>query len=248
MSLSAQLSYGLGSVGFLLGKLVRFFFFFAYLLAVFRHADTLAGYSVAETSLFFLTFNLVDITSMVFFRGVYAARRTVLEGDLDYYLVQPCSPLLRMAGSNVDLLDLVTLVPVLALLALLGRSLPGGVGPAAAALYLALVLNGVLIAFCLHVVVAAISVRTQELENTIWIYRDLMFLGKFPADVYAAPLRLALTVIVPIAVMTSFPAQALLGTLKPAWAAYAFALSAAGLAASLWLWRDALRRYTSVSS
>ena len=248
MSLGMQLSYGVGSLGFLLGKLIRLLFFFAYIVAVFRHTDTVAGYDLAQTVLFFLTYNLVDIIAQIFFRGIYGARRAINEGDLDYYLLQPYPPLIRMAASMVDFLDVATLVPVLALLGSTWSRLPAGIGPLEIAAYALLVANGIAIALAIHIVVAALAVRTQELENAIWIYRDLMWLGRFPMDVYSGPLRLALTVLIPIGVMTSFPAKALLGLLSPAMAAYAFALAAVSLAFSLWFWRDALSRYTSVSS
>ena len=75
-----------------------------------------------------------------------------------------------------------------------------------------------------------------------------MFMGKFPVDVYARPVRWALTFAVPIAVMTSFPAQAFLGTLSSAWMSYAFGLTAVALALSLWFWRGSVRLYTSSSS
>lgn len=248
MSLLAQLSYRLGSIGFLLGKLVRLLFFFAYIVAIFTHTQTLAGYTLVETVLFFLTFNLVDITAQIFFRGIYGARRVVVEGDLDYYLVQPCSPLFRMACTTVDFLDVVTMLPVLAMTAEAIRRVPGETSWLSVALFALLTANGVAIAFAIHVFVAALAVRTQELDNTIWLYRDMMFLGKFPADIYNRQLQAILIFLVPIAVMTTFPAKALLGRLDAAWTAYAFAFAALLVAASLWFWRDALRRYTSVSS
>ncbi len=247
MSMQAQLTYRLGSAGFLIGKVVRLVFFFAFVAAVFDHVQTVAGYTLLETALFFLTFNIVDMIAQVFFRGVYNARRTVNEGDFDFYLIQPCSPLLRMVCSSVDALDVITLIPVLAMTAVVLHRLPP-LGFARGVLYAALTLNAVALVFAVHVAVAALTVRTQELENAIWIYRDVMFMGRFPVDVYAAPVRWALTFGVPIAVMTSFPAKAFLGLLSPAWIAYAFALSAAALAASLAYWRASVARYTSSSS
>lgn len=247
MAMQAQLTYRLGSIGFLLGKMIRLVFFFAFVAAIFRHVDTVAGYTLAETALFFLTYNLVDMSAQIFFRGVYGARRVVAEGDFDFYLTQPCSPLFRMVCSTVDFLDLLTIVPVLVMTALVFERLPPAAWSSYAA-YALLTLNGVALVFAVHVIVAALAVRTQELDNAIWIFRNVMFMGKFPADVYARPVRWALTLVVPVAVMTSFPAQAFLGRLPLAWAAYAFCLSAAALAFGLWFWRDSVARYTSSSS
>lgn len=247
MAMQAQLSYRLGSLGFLLGKMVRLLFFFAFVMAVFNHVETVAGYSLVETALFFLTFNLVDMTAQIFFRGVYGARRIVTEGEFDFYLVQPCSPLFRMVCSMVDLIDVVTLLPVLAMIGMVWTRLPSTPWTRCVA-YALLTLNGVGLVFAVHVLVAALAVRTQEMENAIWIYRDVMFMGKFPVDVYARPVRWALTFVLPIAVMTTFPAKALLGLLSAAWAAYAFLLTAVCLALAAWFWLDSVKRYTSSSS
>jgi ABC-2 type transport system permease protein len=247
LSMQAQLTYRLGSFGFLLGKAIRLVFFFAFVAAVFAHVQNVAGYTLLQTALFFLTFNVVDMTSQIFFRGVYNARRIVNEGDFDFYLIQPVSPLLRMVCSSVDALDIVTLVPVLVMTVVVLRRLPP-MGWERGLAYAALTANAIVLVFTIHVAVAALTVRTQELENAIWIYRDVMFMGRFPVDVYAVPVRWALTFGIPIAVMTTFPAKAFLGLLSPAWAAYAFALSAAALAASLAFWRSSVARYTSSSS
>lgn len=247
MAMQAQLTYRLGSLGFLVGKMIRLLFFFAFVVAVFNHVEKIAGYNLAETALFFLTFNLVDMIAQIFFRGVYGARRTVAEGDFDFYLVQPCSPLFRMVFSTVDFLDIVTLIPVLVMVFMVFGRLPP-LGWERYAAYAALVANGVGLIFSIHVFVAGLTVRTQELENAIWIYRDVMFMGKFPVDFYARPVRWALTFGVPIAVMTTFPAKALLGLLTPAWAAYSVALTFAGLVFSFYWWRGSVARYTSSSS
>jgi len=111
-----------------------------------------------------------------------------------------------------------------------------------------LIVNGMVIAFAIHIVIASLAVLTQELENTIWIYRDLMTLGRFPSDIYDSPMRAILTFIVPVAVMVSFPAKAYLGKLNNIWLAHALFMAMTSLALSLYFWRFATRRYTSVSS
>lgn len=248
MSLQAQLAYPVSSVGFLLGKLIRLGFFLAFIAAVFTHTQAIAGYSLIEMALFFLTFNLVDIAAQILFRGIYAARWTIAEGDFDFYLIQPCSPLFRMAFTTVDFLDVFTILPVLAMLGVVFVKLPGGLGLGAYALYVLLTLNALSIAAAIHVAVAGLAVRTQELESTIWVYREIMMMGKFPVDVYGPVMRLVLTLALPIAVMTTFPAKALLGALPPGWIAYAVGLNAVLLAASGRFWVNSVAQYTSSSS
>jgi ABC-2 type transport system permease protein len=247
MSFEVQTSEPLSSMGYLLGKLVRLGFFLLFLWAIFKQTRALAGYTLAEAALFFLTFNVIDILAQLFFRGIYSIRGLIREGDFDYFLIQPVNVLYRVAFKTVDFLDVVTILPVLAITVHVLRQIPGGTG-ARWILYLLLCANGILIALAIHIAVASLAVLTQELENTIWIYRDLMTLGRFPVDIYSRSVREVLTFVIPVAVMTSFPAKAFLGLLSWRWIAQAFMMSLLGLTASLLFWRFANRRYTSVSS
>ena len=248
MSFEVQTGHPLSSSGYLLGKFVRLGFFLVFLAAIFRHTQALAGYSLAEAALFFLTFNIVDILAQLFFRGIYGIRGLIREGDFDYFLIQPVNVLYRVAFNTVDFLDVLTAVPVFAVTYYVLRHIPGGIRPGRLLLYILLSLNGILIALAIHIAVAALAVLTQELENTIWIYRDVMALGRFPSDIYSVRLQEILTFIIPVAVMVSFPAKAFLGRLSLAWLGYAFFTAFAGLVLSLTFWRFATRRYTSVSS
>src|ERR1700694_5454902 len=92
-----QASSPLSSFGYLLGKLVRIVFFLVFLAAIFKHTQALAGYSLEEVALFFLTFNIVDILAQLFFRGIYGIRALIREGDFDYFLIQPVNVLYRVA-------------------------------------------------------------------------------------------------------------------------------------------------------
>jgi len=253
MSFMVQAESFISSFGYLLGKLVRIGFFLFFLFSIFKHTDALVGYSLQEVALFFLTFNIVDILAQLFFRGIYGVRSLIREGDFDYFLIQPTNVLFRVAFHTVDFLDVVTIVPVFTITFYVMRHI-GGLGGQTAVptirwfLYGLLTLNGLVIAFAIHIAVASLAVLTQELENTIWIYRDLMTLGRFPSDIYDSPMRGILTFIVPVAVMVSFPAKAFLGKLAPLWLFHALAMATTSLALSLLFWRFATRRYTSVSS
>ncbi len=248
MSLMAQVSHPLGSLGFFLGKIVRVAFFFAFIIAIFRHVKSLAGYSLEETALFFLTFNIVDISAQILFRGIYNARRAVTEGDFDFYLIQPCPALFRLSLTTFDFLDALTLLPVLGVTLGILHHLSASIFSLRLLLYLLLTLNAVAIASSFHIFVAGLAVRTQELENTIWIYRDIMFMGRFPIEVYGPMFQLVLTFVVPIAVMTTFPVRAFLGLLSWEWIAYSFFLSITLLGFSFWFWENSVRQYTSSSS
>ncbi len=240
------------SLGWLGGKLVRLVFFIVFIAAIFRHVSSVAGYSMEQVALFFLTFNLVDIVVQILFRGIYMIGRDVREGDLDFYLIQPINPLFRICSNWVDFLDFLTLLPVLGLIVYIFPRILHTYTAAELILngliYVVLCLNGIVIAFSIHVLVASVTVWTQQLENSIWMYRDLVSLGRFPVDIYPRFMRVILTYVFPISVMISFPSKALLGILAPEKILLAFVISGVLLFVALSTWKQALKRYTSVSS
>ncbi len=240
------------SLGWLGGKMIRFIFFFIFLSAIFRHVPSVANYSLAEVALFFLTFNLVDIGAQIFFRGLYMIGRDIREGDMDFYLIQPVHPLFRISSNLVDFLDFLTLIPVTALIFYMLPKVMGNLSSVEILwrgfLYLLLCVNGVLIAFSIHVLIASITVRTQQMETTIWLYRDISSLGRFPVDVYSNLFQAFLTFVVPIAVMVSYPSKAVLGFLSLEQIFFSFIVSGALLIFSQFTWKSALKKYCSVSS
>jgi len=248
MSFKIQTGHVVASGGYLLGKLVRIAFFLLFLASIFKHTQALAGYRMEEVALFFLTFNVIDIIAQLFFRGIYGIRALVREGDFDYFLIQPVQILFRVAFNTVDFLDVVTVIPVLGVTAYVMTRIPHALSLTSLLIYSVLCINGMLIALAIHIAVAALAVWTQELDNTIWIYRDVMTLGRFPVDIYSTVVRQVLIYVVPVAVMVSFPVKGFLHQLKPSDWLLACLMSTSSLALALYFWKEATRHYTSVSS
>jgi len=248
MSLAIQTGHPLSSTGYLLGKLLRLSFFLLFLSAIFKHTQALSGYTLPQAALFFLTFNIIDILAQLLFRGIYGIRGLIREGDFDYFLIQPLNVLYRVSFNTVDFLDFVTIMPVLGVTVWVMKQIPGAFTVENILIYSALCVNGLVIALAIHIAVASLAVWTQEMDNTIWIYRDLMTLGRFPVDIYDSWMRSVLTFLVPIAVMTSFPAKGFLGILDGKSLGSALLMSIVSITLSLAFWRFATRRYTSVSS
>jgi ABC-2 type transport system permease protein len=81
-----------------------------------------------------------------------------------------------------------------------------------------------------------------------WVFDSLFQLARYPVGIYPAWLRIILTWIIPVGIITTIPAQALSGTAPLA--VILISMGAAGflfLAAS-WFFRFGLRRYASASS
>lgn len=81
-----------------------------------------------------------------------------------------------------------------------------------------------------------------------WVFDGVFQLARYPVGLYPGWLRLTLTWVVPVGVMTTVPARALAGDLTPGVLAGSVALAAALLLGSSFLFRLGLRRYASASS
>lgn len=231
---------------FLLGKIIRFGLFFAFIYFLVKGAGGLAGYNTNQTVFFFLTFNVVDILAQFMFREVYRFRHLLVSGDFDLILVKPMSALFRVLMGGADVIDLVTIPPLIVAVFYIGRLL----GPTnlEVLFYVLLLVNGLLVATAFHVAVISMGILTLEIDHTIMIYRDLTSMGRFPIEIYRQPLRGILTYIIPIGIMISLPAKALFGMVSAKGVFLSFLFGFTLLIISLKFWKVALRSYTSASS
>ncbi len=81
-----------------------------------------------------------------------------------------------------------------------------------------------------------------------WVFGGIMQMARYPVGLYPDWLRLALTWVVPVGVITTVPAQALTGRLPPGMLAGSVALALALLLGASALFGMGLQRYASASS
>ncbi len=241
--LTTQFSFVL----FLIGKILRFTLFFIFLYIVINKTKVLVGYNFTQIAFFVLTYNFIDTGVQLLFREVYRFRPQVVSGNFDLILVKPINPLLRSLAGGADVIDLFMEVPFLLGIIYLAGNL-GAISVWNIIIYSLLVVNAFLIATAFHIAVLALGILTTEIDNTIMIYRDLTRMGSVPVDVYQEPLRGFITFVIPIGVMMTFPAKALMGLLS-FWAIITSLLIGCLLILiSLKFWGYALSRYSSASS
>lgn len=233
---------------FLLGKFFRFGMYFLFLVFLLQKTSSLASYTPNQALLVFLIFTLVDSLTQMFFRGAYMFRPLIVEGGFDFYLVQPMNPLFRSLTRYTDIIDLVTLIPLMVFVVWFIATTNLFVSIAGLMWAILLIINAILIGTAAHILVLAFGILYLEVDNALWLYRDLSAMGRFPIDIYQEPLRSILTFIIPLGIMFLFPAQALFGTLNNYLLVVSLAIGPLSLYLSLKYWQYALKRYSSASS
>jgi len=237
----------IGAILFLIGKILRFIFFLAFLVILVSRTQVLSGYNLWQVILFYLTFNFVDSATQMVFREVYRFRQQVVSGNFDLILIKPVNSLFRALFGGADLLDMITLLPFIIFISIAAYHIPG-LTFMSIVTYIILVANALWIAMSFHIMVLALAILTTEIDHAIMIYRDFTSMGKLPVDIYGEPLRSFVTFVIPVGVMMTFPAKALMGLLNINGVIIAFVLSLSIFTFSIFLWHHALKQYTSASS
>lgn len=240
------LAQKIGFVIFLIGKILRFAFFAGFIYFLFKGTNSLAGYNFNQTLFFFLTFNLIDVFAGFLFREVYRFRPLVVSGSFDLVLTKPMSPLFRSLMGGADIIDFATIPPLFFAVIYVGGVLNPSV--LSTLYYILLLFNGFLIAAAFHIAVLALGIITLEIDHTIMIYRDLSSLARFPIDIYKEPLKGILTYLIPIGVMITLPAKALMGLVSLPGVLWSLGLGIIAVFLSIRFWNFALTKYTSASS
>ncbi len=244
LSLESKLSRRFSSLIFILGKFIRFGFYIFSLIVILGKTDKIAGFNITQMINFFLIFNLFDLVGQFFFRGIYWLKGKIVSGTFDLTLLKPASPLFQTLITDTDLLDFPLLFMVVVML--IKQNL--NISLINLLLFLLLFLVAFSIITSIHILIASLGVITTEVDNTIWIYRDLTLLARVPVDIYMDSVRAFLTFVLPIAVVFTFPAKALMGLLSWSWIFYSLIFALLFFIFALKVWRFALTKYSSASS
>jgi len=172
----------------------------------------------------------------------------VQDGTLDFVLLKPVDSQFWLSLRTISPAGLpeMGLGAVLMLWAARGElgSLPAGAVLAAATLLFA----AAVILYALWFVLAATSIWFVKTWNATEVLRAALTAGRYPISAYPAGLRLFFTLVLPVAFLTTVPAEALLGRLTALAALTSVLVAALALAVSRAFWAFALRFYTSASS
>lgn len=245
-SFSVILGQRLALLFFLIGKILRFVFFLSFLYFLVIGTSGLAGYTSNQAIFFFLVFNLMDVLAQFLFREVYRFRPKIITGDFDLTMVKPANALFVSLMGGADFIDLLTIPPILVATYYVATLLHPTVSQVL--LFLLLLINGMLIAAAFHIAVLAMGIITLEIDHTVMIFRDLTSFGRFPVDIYKQPIAGILTYLVPIGIMITFPAKALMGLITTGGVLISLFVGIAAFFLAIRFWKYALTKYTSASS
>jgi len=102
--------------------------------------------------------------------------------------------------------------------------------------------------YAIAILVISAAFYVVRLDNLIYLFNSVFDAARWPSTVFRGAWRFVFTFVVPLALMTTYPALALLGRLAPETAATALAGAFVFFVGARWVWKRAIGHYRSASS
>lgn len=246
-AIAAELEYRINfivatftSLGGLAGSLFSLFLFY-------QTGYTFEGWSWEEALVVLGVFTLLQGFSTTFLApNLNQIVKQVQQGTLDFVLLKPISSQFWLSTRTVSPWGLPDLIFGLVLIGYAGSRL--GIATSAYALSAIPLLFGLLSLYSLWFMLGATSIWFVKIYNVTEVLRGLLEAGRYPMAAYPVAYRFFFTFIVPVAFLTTVPAEALLDRVQVGWVLGSGILAVILLGVSRSFWRFALRFYTSASS
>jgi ABC-2 type transport system permease protein len=206
-----------------------------------------AGWSREQTYIVVALFTLMDgITTSALSPNLSKIVQHVQRGTLDFILLKPIDAQLQLSTRNLTPWGFPNIAFSLVLLLYAGSRL--ALPWHAYLLGIAPVILAVAILYALWFAVGTTTIWFTKVWNATEVLRSFIEAGKYPSAAYPVALRFFFTFILPVAFLTTVPAQVMRGERGPLFIAVEAVIAAALLMGSRLFWKLALRSYTSASS
>ena len=216
---------------------------------IFSNTTTLGGWGLGELIALLGVFRLVNaLMAALIWPNTENFNTAVRDGTLDYTLLQPVDSMFLVTFSRMVIWRAWDFV-LAAILIVVGIHITGG-GVTALELvsFLFLSVSGTVILYSLWIALIAATFWFVKFDNNVTILQALLDTGRYPSTVYPTWLRLIVTFLVPIAVATTVPLQALRGDLT-GWQVLLFlGVGVASFLVATRIWKAGVRRYSGASS
>jgi ABC-2 type transport system permease protein len=219
------------------------------LLVLFHDRPSVAGWDQASALIVVAYFSAIRaVLEGIVSPALMDLVDRIRSGAFDYVLLKPADAQFLISTARQEpwkVIDVVWSIG-LAVYAFWLRGAP----PAATDLALGAVMfvAGVIAMYSLWIVCAAASFWVVRLDNLIHLLEAIFDTARWPIQVFRGAWRILFTFVIPLAIMTTYPAMALLGRLDSTTVLACIVGSIVMLAISRYVWRVAIRSYTSASS
>ena len=172
----------------------------------------------------------------------------IRQGTLDFILLKPADAQFLVSTAKYEPWKVIDLAVAVGILVWAFQRLHRVPGALDVALSLLLLASAVVVLYSLWILVIAAAFWVVRLDNLSYLFNSIFDFARWPSSVFRGATRIVFTFVIPLAIMTTYPAEALLGTLDARTAVLSLCGSAAFALAARAVWTKAIGHYTSASS
>jgi ABC-2 type transport system permease protein len=216
------------------------------LIIVFQSRAAIAGWSFGEALMVTGWFTFLEgVLEGAINPSLADVVDHVRKGTLDFILLKPADAQFLVSTTHLQPWRATNMLTAVGIFAWafhrLGRvPSPGALGVAALAM-----LAAVAVLYALKTLAVSAAFYFVRVDNLTHLFDSVFDAARWPANVFRGVVKLVFTFVIPLALMTTYPAQALLGALPTTTLLAALAGAVAALALSRAVWNRAIAHYTS---
>jgi ABC-2 type transport system permease protein len=218
-------------------------------LVVFGARQQVAGWSFPEMLLVLGWF----VALKGFLEGAISPSLTnviehVRKGTLDFVLLKPVDAQLLVSLAKIEPWRVIDVFGALAIFTYAFRRIGHHPSLLHVLLALALLLAAILVLYSIAILVVSIAFFAVRVDNLLYLFQSIFDVARWPTSIFRGALAIIFTYVLPLALMTTYPALALLGRLSAATALGALLSTLLFAGFARLIWRLSIARYTSASS
>jgi ABC-2 type transport system permease protein len=219
------------------------------LLIVFQRRENVAGWTFGEALVVIGWFTLLE---GVMEGSINPSLSTVVEhirkGTLDFVLLKPADAQFLVSTSRFEPWRATNALAALGIFLYAFHILGHGPSPGAMAGALVLLVAALSLLYSLWILTVSAAFYVVKMDNLQYLFTSIFDAARWPATVFRGWLKVFFTFIIPIALMTTFPAEAMLGRRSGVGLLVPVACAVAFAALARLVWSRSISRYTSASS
>lgn len=216
---------------------------------LYLHTDLIVGWTQEQMMIFVASYLLVDAINMtIFSTNMWWIPYYINRGELDYYLIRPVSPLFFLSLREFSANSFVNLLMALGFFVYALSSYSGSFSFLELLGLIVLLLNGTLIYYCIQMCMILPVFWTQSARGFADLFYSMGIAMERPDRIYRGWLRSVFTIILPFALIASFPVRVFLEGFDNMTMLHLIIVTVGLWIVMLTIWRKGLKNYSSASS
>jgi ABC-2 type transport system permease protein len=215
---------------------------------VFSHTPDLSGWTREELLVVMgLHIAVGGLIGALVRPGMSQFMEEVQEGTFDLALTRPADSQLLVSIRAFRVWQLIDVI-VGGLVVAYGATSIDGVGTGRVLAFLAAAAMGVIVLYCLWLMLATTAFRITRADSIFDMFDGMYQAGRWPVSIYPGWLRGTLTFVIPLAFAITVPAETLSARLGPGSLVVGLLVTVAVIALSRFVWIRSIRHYSGASA